>query len=371
MHIRTTDQRRGHTRELLIADQPVSSLEIIDYDMRIGSTQVRMAGIGGVHTRREHRMKGYMRALIEDSLAYMAEHGYEVSMLFGISDFYVKFGYASCLPEHKTVIQTRDAEEAQAEARPIRQRKLRAEDMEAVLELYNRNNCDRTCSIVRDPRDFLSFPKGSRYGREADAMVLYSEDRVVRAYAVLDHSREAVNVVEAEAQDECLFPSLLYQFARVAIKRRCGYITLFLPPDHPFARHVQNYGCEQSTQYRKNGGGMMRIIDQQALFQKIAPMLEQRAALRGPTFAAAVTIQTNLGTTGIRAARGKLLVNAGEEGEPSVSLSQDRLTQLVVGYRTAQDVLNDPHVESRGEVGPVLDVLFPRGYPYVWLADLF
>jgi predicted acetyltransferase len=71
----------------------------IDLPMRIGDAVIRMAGIGDVYTEREHRMKGYMRYLYEDTLTYMTEEGYDVSMLFGIPDFYTKFGYAVCLPQ--------------------------------------------------------------------------------------------------------------------------------------------------------------------------------------------------------------------------------------------------------------------------------
>ena len=56
MHITSTDEDNYHKRELWLDDGTcVSRLTIIDLVMRIGSTPVSMAGIGGVHTDRQHR----------------------------------------------------------------------------------------------------------------------------------------------------------------------------------------------------------------------------------------------------------------------------------------------------------------------------
>ena len=100
MHIITNDEGRSHRREMLIDEETeIAHLWVIDFQMRIGTAQVRMAGIGDVYTNRQYRMKGYMRHLYEDTLNYMTAEGYDVSMLFGIPNFYTKFGYATSLPD--------------------------------------------------------------------------------------------------------------------------------------------------------------------------------------------------------------------------------------------------------------------------------
>ena len=48
--------------------------------------------------------------------------------------------------------------------------------------------------------------------------------------------------------------------------------------------------------------------------------------------------------------------------------------QLVVGYRSASDVLNDPTVQphsTRFDFRLWLDILFPKGAPYTWVTDEF
>jgi len=367
MDIKTIDNGRHHKREMWIDDQMVSWLWVIDYQMHIGSTQVRMAGIGGVETAREHRGKGYMRTLIEDTIRYMTSEGYDVSMLFGIPNFYTKFGYAVCLPTHKQVVQTRDAEEAQASTR-IRPRPLENADIEAVIALYNANNAQRTCTLVRYPEYFTRFPKGTWWDHPAEAIVFSDRRGRLLAYAALDQADQVVNVIEVEAVDDGVFPSILYALAERAIERRCGEINLYHPPDHPFAEFVQRFGCTWTTECPKHGGGMMRTIAVSTLFDKIKPELSRRL-LRAP--AGMLALKTDLGTVMLHVRGDQLEMVSNGQPTAMLELTQDKLTQMIVGYRSGRDVLNSPGVQASGNVRPWLDVLFPRGYPYVWPADHF
>jgi hypothetical protein len=77
-------------------------------------------------------------------------------------------------------------------------------------------------------------------------------------------------------------------------------------------------------------------------------------------------IETDLGTS-------RLVLNAGGRSESRVSLKvrQDRLMQLVVGYRPAADLLSEDGVESRGPALGVLEALFSGPTPYVAKTDEF
>ena len=86
----------------------VSSLGLIEYQMRFGSAYLKMGGIRAVGTREAHRNKGYSRRVMEATITFMTENGYDVSMLFGISNFYHKFGYATAIPETYVGFDTKD-----------------------------------------------------------------------------------------------------------------------------------------------------------------------------------------------------------------------------------------------------------------------
>lgn len=370
MDIRTTNDGRSHKRELFVDGEQVSHLFVIDYQMRIGKVAVSMAGIGGVHTEWKHRNKGYMRALFEDTLTYMCDQDYDVSMLFGIRNFYSKFGYVACLPGYKVELQTRDAERAKEAVGGHLIREIAPKDLPAVLALYAENNAQRTCSVLRDPEQFTAFPKGTSWGTPVDAFVVEDKGQVM-AYVVCDRWDESVNVAEIDSRSDSLYPDLLYHLATQAIDKRCEKIGLFLPPDHGFAEYVARYGCEWTINYPRDQNGLMRIIDQDSLLNKLQPLLQDRVATSDQHLTD-ISIHTDLGTTALHITDAECAVVLNEDIDGSaVRLPQGNLMQLAIGYRSARDVLNAPNVQADPELADALDTLFPKGCPYIWHPDHF
>lgn len=373
MEFRTRDEGRNHIREMLIDNEVVSWLTIIDYQMRVGAAVARMAGIAGVETHRQHRMKGYMRVLFDDTVRYMMDERYDVSVLFGIPNFYPKFGYAVCMPWPKVKVQTRDAELAKsaAESTACKVRPMEPDDISAIIDLYNRNNATRSLTLVRMPEYFKGFTKGLWWDARAEAIVVEDARGGFAGYAVWDKSDTVVNVIEVESVNASYYPVLLHEFAKQAINKRCGDISLFMPPDHPFGQFVLRYGCEWSIRYERHADGMMRILNQAALLEKLVPELQRRVTLVPGSLQGALAIQTNLGATTISIHDGMVKLAPGVQANSVVEMPQEKLAQLVVGYRSVSDVLSDGEVCSQGEVAPLLSALFPQGQPYMWAADHF
>jgi hypothetical protein len=95
------------------------------------------------------------------------------------------------------------------------------------------------------------------------------------------------------------------------------------------------------------------------------------ALSRSAGYTGTLTFQTDLGTVALVINRGKISATDKAHEGLRLELSQDKLTQLAIGYRSARDVLNDPQVTAHGDVLPLLDILFPKGTPYIWVADHF
>jgi hypothetical protein len=156
-----------------------------------------------------------------------------------------------------------------------------------------------------------------------------------------------------------------------AITKRCENIDLYIPPDHPFAEFVQRFGAEWKITYPRYGSGMMRVLNQQPLFEKIASELEQRLAITPLAgYTGVFDLRTDLGTTTLAFDAGKLTVNVAQ-ASTFIKLPQDKLMQLVVGYRSVRDLINAPDVQVEGEILPLLNALFPKTYAYPWVADHF
>lgn len=367
--ITTTVKGHSHRRQIVRDGETLSRLSVRDCLIWLVGTQVRMGGVGGVRTERQHRMKGHSRRLMEDTVEYMTGLGQDVSMLFGISDFYDKVGFVPCLPEHEAHIATRDAERAAEGAGSYTTRPVRPDDHPFIVALYNEDNRHRAAALVRDEEHFAGFRKGSSYHTRAAAILFEGEGGRRLAYAVYDDNQAEVRVTEVNATDRAAFWSILYEFAKMAVERRCGHIELHMAADHPFLRFARRYGCRLQTDFPRMGGGMMRLLNQDALFEKLHPALERRLA-RSAFADRPVTLglETDLGHTELRFNGGTATDSA---ASALVKLGQGKLTQLLVGYRAADDVLGDPDVEAQGDAEALLKVLFEGQRPYVWQADRF
>jgi len=372
VEIATTIEGPNRYRALMLDGKKISWVTVIDHRMRIGSAQVRMGGIGGVGTEKAERMKGYSRCLMEDTVRYMRDEGFDVSALFGIRDFYPKFGYAVCLHSSSIAMATRDAESAGASVGDFQIRPFAEENHDSLIDLYNSANRSRTGTLVRQRPQFAGIPKGSAFGTAAETIVLVDAASRVAGYAAYDRNDVDVIVTEVEAVDPAGFPNLLFEFARLAIERRAGSITLYLPPDHPFTEFCHRYECKVTFGYPRCGSGMMRIVSQDSLFEKIGEELSARLAnsrLAGRS--ARIGLRTDLGDTLLEIDRGRVTVRPGASADDSIELPQSMLMQLVTGYRTPRDLLTEPGASFHGDALSLAEVLFPTQNAYVWAGDHF
>ena len=92
---------------LVAAGETVGRAEINDLTMRLAGAWVRMGGIANVVVQSQHRGKGYASRLMREAVSYMEREGYAVSILFGIPDFYHRFGYVPVTPEYNVSVAVR------------------------------------------------------------------------------------------------------------------------------------------------------------------------------------------------------------------------------------------------------------------------
>jgi hypothetical protein len=272
------------------------------------------------------------------------------------------------MPLPQVVVKTRAAELAKAPAQSapaqsVLARPIAPADLRAIAELYNRANATRTCSLVRRADTYKGFARGTGWWLRAEAMAFEDGERRFVGYAAWDKTNQAVNVMEVEAVDEAFYPALLVYLAQQAVDKRCENITFNMPPDHPFAQYLQRFGCVWTITYPRDSDGMLRVVNQSALLEKLHPEFERRlSAGRLDRIPVAVVIRTELGETAL---------SFGSLDCISLELPQDKLAQLLAGYRSVHNVLSEPGVRATAGSEPVLSALFPPGHPYVWLADQF
>ena len=261
--------QKGWFRALEVEGEKVSWLNIFDFEMRIGTAVLSMGGIAGVATSSRHRMKGYSRAVMEDSTPFMKEKGHDCALLFGIDNFYHKFGYAPCMAEITAKVRTRDAEASLGEARGFRVRPLVDADVPAFARLYNQAETKRTLSMVRRPKAPLRFRHGSEWRREAEIIAVEDARGGFAGYFIHDSFPAPTTVCEVEARTPDAWPSILDEVVRIAIERRDGEIAVKLPADHGFLAFMRRFGLVVEARYRTTGGPMGRIVNQDTFLAKL------------------------------------------------------------------------------------------------------
>jgi predicted acetyltransferase len=344
-------------------DDRASRLLVVEKTMRIGRAIVRFGGVAGVETRREYRLKGYASRVMEASTAMMAERGCDMAILYGIGDFYHRFGYGVVFPISRLVVKTEALLRA---AGPFKIRALKGTDARAVQRLYNRHNRERNASVVR-PAGWSYFEMSQDFNAPGRTIVVEDTRGRIQAYATWQVRDGQFLVAEVGGTGDDAFASLGKALGQRAKRAKMDQVIFDLPRDDAFADFCIPLGCEQRVTYPQNSGAMGRIVHMRPLMEKLVPELSKRSAgFRGRV---SVAIETDIGTVGLGIDRNGVRVIRG--GVLVVKMSQLVLTQLVMGYRSAADVAADPMVSVPNKAMPVLDLLFPKRDGYMWWSDRF
>ena len=160
------------------------------------------------------------------------------------------------------------------------------------------------------------------------------------------------------------FETLVAEAGRLAHARSLEKIPFHLPPDDPLALYLRRWGCVTEILFNRRAGGMARIIDQDGLLARLRSAFEARLdqCTQAPPAAGALAWRTDLGLT-------RTALGSGPELE--VAMPQACLTQLLFGYRAIDDLLAEPKVRVDPAALPLLRVICPAGYPYMWPGDRF
>ncbi len=359
-----------HRVELRVSGEPVSWLSIIDLKMRIGSAQILVGGIGGVYTKREHRMKGYARRVIEHAIRWMREHGYPLTALFGIPNFYHKFGYAVFMAEHTLSIMTRDAESATAHFK-VEPAGAGEEYSESIARIYNENNALRSGTIVRDPTAWKGFRKGISWEHRPIVYVVKEGDEVV-GYVAYDPWQfgDSLSVAEVGAKEHSLrvYETIVAFLARRAIEDRFSRIVFHVPSDHPLTMLCHRYGYVLTSRHPRRADGMARIANLRAFLEGIKGELERRLEVARGVGSTTISIKTDIGELTLAIRENEVEILEASKADYKVELPQSAFVQLVMGYRSVRDLAYDV-LKADAKSVKLLEVLFPQGVPYVWHPD--
>jgi predicted acetyltransferase len=331
-----------------------------------------MGGIGGVWTEEAYRKRGFARRLLETANDYMRDEGFDIASLFGISDFYERWGYVPAGPEYSLKVRVDNIKGAELRHRVVdfcEQHRL------DVLRIYEHNNLHRICSVVRSPESWTGFVRGTDWFVEANVKVFVNERGEVVGYVSLDKVTERTAVAEVGFTTPEVFESMVAFLAQRASEYGHDEITLLLPPDHEFTIYLRRYGCVATQEFHRSGDFMARIINLGSLMAKLSAELSRRVAKESRLSGCEkdFAIVTDIGEVLVRVRSGRVEVEpvTSASSAERLELPQGKLTQLLMGYQTIDTLIAAQDVHCSPDLIPLLRVLFPPAYPYIWWSDRF
>lgn len=373
MRVVTIDEEHKHHRYLYLKNELVSSLDVSDCLINIGKTAVKAAGVGEVKTNEKHRNKGYMKILMNDTLQYMNDNNYDVSILIGLPNFYHKYGYRVCIPTYKLILDIDFIGKIDIpDFDDYNFREIEVIDYENILRLYNEHARGISCTLVRERDKFWGFNRGSDWFTFTEDLLMEDQDGNLLGYVVMDKSDTQMNIVELEAVNTKYYFHILKKLKQISRAKKCEDLHFFLPEDHYFMGFLQRFGCTVHTRYPQNGMGMLRITDLQNFFLRIFPELEKRTKhifRRG--YNSDLKIITDIGTICLKYNNEKLTIEDDINTNNIFQIPQSYLMQVMTGYRALQDVLIvlDDNIHCTNI--KFAKLLQPHRKPYIFSTDLF
>ncbi|HTE17812.1 MAG TPA: GNAT family N-acetyltransferase [Armatimonadota bacterium] len=386
----------GSTRAYLEVDgRPVSSLWIVPFLLRVGESVVRMDGMAGVGTDEAFRNRGYSRRVLEATVEHMRQGDAALSMLYGIPDYYPKFGYATAGPDHFFCLTS--LTEAASLPQGWRARPFVPDDLPAVRRLYEGNTAREVGAAVRAPegKSWTKLAAEPAEGAPADCRVVENGQGEIVAYAwraawpwytqvVQRQAPDALVIVEAMAEGPDAADAVLAACRAWAVEESRSRpqpvkdVLFALPPSGPVAAAAMQQSSRFIRKYDACAGSMARVLHVKRLLEALKPELSARLQASGSCFQGALLFRTELGDACLNLSpEGLTVVASGPTPAPGgapaleVYLPQMALARLALGAFPPGDLLARLERPPVDEAARLLEALFPLRHPHMHLPDRF
>ena len=370
--VTTSDDPNFQRGDLRIAEENgkiVSMMMLTRRQLRFGTAFVSGANVGPVATHPDRQGKGYCSAVMRNAVQYMKSQGLDMTILWGISWLYLHYGYSPAMLKTELVIKPTDDGPGKKELYEFRP--FTEYDLEEMTRIYHSNTATRTCAEIRSPRMWDWKPGGSDVKLE----VLTDSKGQVIGYRALGRDwggqpcAHEVGVLN-DKSCEVMFVSLLETAKEKGLKEfRC-----VVHPDHPFSRFA--FWRDGEIRILSGGGaGMARVLNLASLLTNMTKELERR--LRHSEFhefTGTLNIASEEESAFLEISHGKVSVSSDSaKADHRLDIPLACLNPLITGYKGIRELAKNPSLKVKGgkHALRLIEVLFPKGYPYGGIPPLF
>jgi predicted acetyltransferase len=338
----------------------VAKLQLLDFRMRIGGSEIMMAGMMALAAEPDENHKGYAKDLILQAIPGAIELGYDMGLGFAQrGTFYRKIGAFPAMPEYEIEIDVRTVPRLKNDTfHPWQESEL-----PALIDHYNRANEGRTGTLVRIEAHWPWMVRKAELIHICDG-----------GYIGLRQHADQLEIREVGGTGEAFHHAALCKIADLARAAGIRKITGAVPPDHPLIEAAFPYGVKINTEYTKKSGCFGLVLAPIRLLENLRDEFEARLwASKSVGTCLDLTVSCNGEST-----RLSLDPNASSLCKLQLELSTQAILHLVMGYRPVRSVLFDEGF-GRSDEKPLpdaeeirlLETIWPQGHPFMWHTDRY
>ena len=359
--------RPGEPRGLFDGDDLLSVCKHHFLDVRVRGTDLTLAGLSAVGTPPENRRRGLVRRLASESLAEYRERGAPLAALWPFAHrFYVRFGWAvanryavtTCSPEALSF-----AREAGVGGRWVQ---LEPDDWKRMASVLAATDGGHELAVERS-EDW--WRNRTFHGWGTDPYVYgWERDGELRAYLVYTVEEGDGDGVGAAGDrlldvDEVAFADHEAHLACLGFladhDSQVGRVRTYGPPDAALLDLVPD---PDDVDVEVHAGPQVRVVDVPAVLEATGVAGEADADL--VVGVADSLVPWNDGVFRVEVGDGGVAVEPTDDA-PGIEVGIGPLSQLVVGYRTAESLAETGELTGDRAAVEALARLFPPGDPFL------
>lgn len=378
--IRHIPLERGITKVALMrGDEELSRTLVVPMTMQLGRARLRMDGIGDVATPEEHRFKGYSRRVLEAAVSLMTAGDAVMTTLYGIPDFYPKYGFATLGPE--PVVSPGSLQERTRIPDGLEMRAGEPGDLPALQRLYRAETVSAIGALVRDDDWWTWTVLEEALQPGANEVRVVHRDGVVVGYAWkastcwwmkqwTNRQPNVIKIGEAFAADVAVADAVLALCRLWSQDDGGNDVALAIPGTIRVGAAARLQNVTVSERYHDAAQFMGRSTGLVALLRSLRPELEARwQPVSGSMPSFALTIVSDSERATVSGNEQGIAVDAGRGGDVELSIDPGTMARLALGGFDPVHLLE--RLRAPASVLPAMTTLFAQAFPYIYPVDRF
>jgi hypothetical protein len=299
----------------------------------------------------------------------MTASGYDMTILFGIDNCYDRFGYVRAWGMSYYSIPVADLPKERPAARLQAFKVVQRDDVDA---LANREQEGLTGTAVRPLYRNFYYARMTRKG-----MLWRDDKKRLAGYIFYEKMGKSLEVAEMGGDVE----QGLHAMRVVAEKCNCDIVRFqnTLHHESQLARRLRRMNSKVETNFKTNGGPMIRTLHLEETLRKMEGELAKRlAASPVAGWKGRLALSDPREKVVLEIGRGKVAVAAaGQSGAgagsatPHSLVGGEHVAQLLIGTNAPMETVEESGMTLKGDAAALVAALFPEQHPMIGACDSY